>query len=115
MNCSATKRSMKNNNKPAGHSYTMFKQICKLIPGHLVDRLAKEHGVDEQARTFSPWSHVVSLVYSQTVHATGLNDVCDGLRMHGDALSTIRGATAPSKNNRIFRHFCGHPLQVVVA
>ena len=78
---------------------TMFKQICKLIPGHLVARLAEEHGVNEQARTFSPWSHVVSLVYSQTVHATGLNDVCDGLRMHGDALSTIRGATAPSKNN----------------
>ena len=40
-------------NKPARHSYTTFKQICNYIPGHLVDQIAKESGVDEQARTFN--------------------------------------------------------------
>jgi hypothetical protein len=77
----------------------MLKQLCKLIPGHLVWNLAKEYGVDEKSRTFTPWSHVVSLLYAQLTHAIGLNDVCDALRMNSGALSTIRGATPPSRNN----------------
>lgn len=91
---------MKKNNRfiPAGHWYTIQKQVCNLIPGHMVSNLAKEHGVDTQSRTFSPWSHVVSLVHAQLTHAMGLNDVCDSLQMHRDALSTIRGATPPSRN-----------------
>jgi len=28
--------------------------------------------VDEKARTFSPWSHVVALVYAQLTHSIGL-------------------------------------------
>ena len=77
----------------------MFKQVCNLIPPHLVNELAKEYGVDEQSRTFTPWSHVVALIYAQLTHAIGLNDVCDGLRMNRCALATIRGATPPSRNN----------------
>ena len=52
----------------------------------------------EQSRTFTPWSHVVSLVHAQITHAIGLNDVCDSLQMHQEALSTIRGATPPNRN-----------------
>jgi hypothetical protein len=85
--------------QPAKHTYTIFKQLCNLIPGHLVSNLAKAHGVDAQSRTFTPWSHVVSLVYAQVTHAIGLNDVCDGLRMNQLALSTLRGAVPPSRNN----------------
>lgn len=77
----------------------MFKQVCNLIPPHLVNKLAKEHGVDEKSRTFLPWSHITALVYAQLTHAIGLNDVCDALRMNRDALATIRGATPPSRNN----------------
>ena len=79
--------------------YTMFKQVCNLIPPHLVTKLAKEYGVDEKSRTFTPWSHVTALIYAQLTHAIGLNDVCDGLRMNRGALATIRGATPPSRNN----------------
>ena len=61
--------------------------------------MAQKYGVDIQSRTFTPWSHVVSLVYAQVTHAIGLNDVCDGLRMNAAVLSTIRGATPPSRNN----------------
>jgi len=64
----------------------------------MVSNLAKEHGVEAKSRTFSPWSHVVSLVHAQLTHAIGLNDVCDSLQMHREALSTIRGATPPSRN-----------------
>ena len=55
-------------------------------------------GLNEQARSFSPWSHVVALLYAQLTHAIGLNDVCDSLRLHSGPLSALRGATPPSKN-----------------
>jgi len=51
------------------------------------------------ARSFSPWSHVVSMLFAQLTHAIGLNDVCDALRLHSGPLSVLRGATAPSRNN----------------
>ncbi len=79
--------------------YTMLKQICNLIPPHLVNRLAKEHGVDKKSRTFTPWSHVVTLIYAHLTHAISLNDVCDALQMNNGALATIRGATPPTRNN----------------
>jgi hypothetical protein len=72
--------------------------MCTFIPGHLVAKLARKHGVDEQARTFTPWSHVVSLLYAQLSHAIGLNNVCDGLALHKGQLAGIRGATAPARN-----------------
>jgi hypothetical protein len=64
----------------------------------LVPKLARETGVDEKARTFSPWSHVVALMYAQLTHAIGLNDVCDGLSLHSGPLSALRGATPARRN-----------------
>lgn len=86
------------NNKPAKSRLSILGQVCKLIPGHLVSKLARKHGIDKQARKFSAWSHVVSLLYAQLTHAIGLNDVCDGLRHHRGLLGTIRGAFAPARN-----------------
>ena len=51
------------------------------------------------ARSFSPWSHVVCMLFAQLTHAIGLNDVCDALGLHSGPLSALRGATAPSRNN----------------
>ena len=82
----------------ARSKFSTLQQICKYIPPHLVAKLARTHGVDEQARTFSPWSHVVALLYVQLSHAIGLNNVCDGLRMHKGKLAAIRGATPPARN-----------------
>lgn len=77
---------------------TTAKQLCNLIPGHLAAKAARETGADEKARTFSPWSHVVSLVTAQVSHSIGLNDVCDSLQLNAGELATIRGATPPSRN-----------------
>ena len=77
---------------PTGHTYTTMKQVCNLIPGHMVLNLAKEYGIDEQCRTFSEWSHVVALTSAQLTHAIGLNDVCDSLQMHQSTLSTTNGS-----------------------
>jgi hypothetical protein len=77
---------------------SVLAQLCNFIPGHLVGKLAREHGVEEKARTFSAWSHVVALLYGQLTHAIGLNEICDGLRHHVGWLARIRGATPPSRN-----------------
>jgi hypothetical protein len=61
------------NHKPAKTNLPVLTQLCKLIPSHLTASLAKKHGIDKQARTFSAWSHVVSLLFAQLTHATGLN------------------------------------------
>jgi RNAse (barnase) inhibitor barstar len=77
---------------------TVLKQVVDLIPAYLVPKLARKHGVDKKSRSFTPWSHVVSLVHAQLAHSLSLNDVCDDLRSHSGALSTLRGATPPSRN-----------------
>lgn len=90
---------MKKTSHPSSSKLTVVHQLCNLIPNHLVPKLSRETGVDKKARTFSPWSHVVSGIYAQVTHAIGLNDVCDGLRLNSGPLSAIRGATPPSRNN----------------
>lgn len=90
---------IKNNNVPAASKMNLLRQICNLIPEFSVSKIARETKVDEQARTFSPWSHVVSLSYAQLTHSIGLNDVCDALNLNSGPLSSIRGATPPSRNN----------------
>jgi len=73
--------------KPAKSKVAVLAQVCKLIPIGLVPKLAHKYGIDKQARSFSPWSHVVALLYAQLTHAFGLNDVCDALRIHGRKLA----------------------------
>ena len=92
---------MKNKNKtvPAPSKLNLLRQICNFIPDFLVPKLARETGVEKKVRTFSAWSHVVSLLYAQLTHSIGLNDVCDALGLHSGPLSSLRGATPPSRNN----------------
>ena len=96
---------MKNQiHQPTASKFSVLRQLCNLIPPqhvippHLVPKLARDTGVEDHARTFSPWSRIVSLFYAQLTHALGLNDVCDALRLHSGPLSALRGATPPCKN-----------------
>lgn len=88
----------KTNHKPTASSFSVLRQICNFIPPHLVPKLARATGAEQKARIFSPWSHVVSLLYAQLTHSLGLNDVCDALRLHSGPVSTLRGARPPCKN-----------------
>lgn len=83
---------------PARDEYTTFKQVLDLIPRNLVPKLAREHGVSPRCRTFSPWSHVSSMLFAQFSHALSLNDICDTLHHHSGVLTTCRCATPPSRN-----------------
>ena len=84
---------------PTATKFSVLRQLCNLIPNHLVSKLARETGVEGKVRTFSAWSHVVCLLFAQLSHSIGLNDVCDALRLYSGPLSAIRGATPPSRNN----------------
>jgi len=84
--------------KPTRSQFTILRQICNLIPAHLVSKIARQTKVDQQARTFEPWSHVVALLYAQLSHSLSLNDVCDSLQLRSGPLAALRGATAPSRN-----------------
>ncbi len=77
---------------------SVLRQVCDLIPSHLVGKLARKHGVDKKARSFSPWSHVVSMIFAQISAAISLNDVCDNMLNHLGLLMRIRGALLPSRN-----------------
>jgi hypothetical protein len=84
--------------KPTRCRFNILRQICNLIPEHEVSKIARATGVEGQSRTFSPWSHAVGLLHAQLSHCIGLNDLCDSLQLHSGPLSTIRGATPPSRN-----------------
>jgi len=83
---------------PTRNKFTILKQVMEKIPSYLVGKLAHKHGCDKQSRSFSPWSHVVTMVYAHLAHSLGLNDISDALRHHSGALASVRGATAPSRN-----------------
>jgi hypothetical protein len=91
---------MKKYNKhiPAAAKVNLLRQICNFIPDFLVPKLARATGVQDKARTFSPWSHLVALMYAQLTHSIGLNDVCDALGLHSGPLASLRGATPPNRN-----------------
>ena len=93
--------------KPTAGKFSLLRQLCNFIPAHLVRKLARATGVEDHARSFSPWSHVVSLLYAQLTHSLGLNDVCDALRLHSSPLSALRGTTPTP--GRIFGQ---HHLQI---
>ena len=88
----------KHQHTPTRCKFSIFRQLCNLIPPHLVVQLARQSGAADRARSFSPWSHVVSMLFAQFTHALGLNDVCDSLQLHSGPLSTIRGACPPARN-----------------
>ena len=82
--------------KSANGHRAIFRQVCELIPPHMVSKLARKHGI--KSRGITPWSHTVSMLYAQFTHAIGLNDVCDALRANRSGMATIRGAKPPSRN-----------------
>ena len=83
---------------PSKHKMNVLSQICKLIPGTLVPKLAREYGVTGRSRSFSPWSHVTALMYSQLLQEISLNEVCDALKNHAGALASLRETASPSRN-----------------
>ena len=86
-----------NNETPARSNVIVLKQVLNLIPRGMINRHARETGVEAKARTFSVVSHLSAMLFAQLSHAIGLNDVCDWLRLKSGVLARF-GVTPPSKN-----------------
>jgi hypothetical protein len=86
-----------NKTTPTRANVIVLKQILNLIPREMINRHARETGVDAKARTFSVLSHLSAMLFAQLSHAIGLNDVCDWLRLKAGALSRF-GVTPPARN-----------------
>ena len=84
--------------QPARHHINVLGQILKLIPRGIIDKAAKETGVDAKARTYTVLSHLGTMLFVQLAHALSLNDVCDWLRLKARAIASF-GLTPPSRNN----------------
>ena len=86
--------------QPSRGDTTILRQLGERIPPYRGPKLARETGVEDQARTISPWSHVVTMLYAQISQAFGRNDVCEALRLQVTSLCAMRGATPPNRNTR---------------
>lgn len=82
---------------PARGNVVVLKQILNLIPRGLINRHARETGVEDKARAFTVLSHLSAMLFAQLSHAMGLNDVCDWLRLKAGVLARF-GVAPPSKN-----------------
>lgn len=87
-----------NNTTPARSNVIVLKQLLNHIPLGLINRIARETGVADKARTFSVLSHLTAMLFAQLCHAISLNDVCDWLRLKAAAIARF-GVTPPSRNN----------------
>ena len=50
---------------PTRSRFSVLRPLGNLIPTHLVSKLAPDTSVADEARTFSPWSHVASMIVSK--------------------------------------------------
>jgi hypothetical protein len=82
---------------PARSNVIVIKQLLNFIPREMINRLAHQTGIGEQARTFSVVSHLAAMIFAQLSRAIGLNDVCDWLRLKSAALWRF-GVTPPARN-----------------
>jgi hypothetical protein len=86
-----------NNKTPARANVVVLKQLLNLIPRGLINRHARETGVEAKARSFSVVSHLAAMLFAQLTHSIGLNDLCDWLRLKSGVLSRF-GVTPPARN-----------------
>ena len=86
-----------NNKTPTRANVVCLKQMLNLIPRGMINRIAKETGVEGKSRTYTVVSHLATMLFAQFSRAMGLNDVCDWLRLKAPVLARF-GVTPPSRN-----------------
>lgn len=100
--------------KPTRSRFNILRQICNHIPEHEVSKIARETAVLDRSRTFSPWSHTVSLLEAQLSHCIGLNDLCDLLKLlacYGTA-DAQKDPAEPAWPNRKYQNLILRPTPV---
>jgi hypothetical protein len=86
-----------NKQTPTRANVVCLKQMLNIIPRGMIDRIAKETGVEEKSRTFTVVSHLATMLFAQFSRAMELNDMCNWLRLKAPVLARF-GVTPPSRN-----------------
>ena len=76
--------------------YPILRQTVNLIPPNIFHAAAS--ATKDLSRVFTPWSHVVALIYQQLTKTESLNGVCDAARLHASQWQELRGAVPPRRN-----------------
>ena len=76
--------------------YPLLREIVNLIPAQIVHEAAAKANV--KSRSFTPWSHLLALIYQQLSKTESLNGVCDAARIHESQWSQLRDAQCPRRN-----------------
>ena len=73
----ATRWGMKEQTRhpPTASKFSLVRELCNFIPPHLAPPLPPVTGVEDHARGYGPWRHVVSLRYAQLTQSLELNDL----------------------------------------
>lgn len=58
---------------------SLFSQILRQIPRDLFFGLVQKHHAERYAKSFSSWTHLVAMLFSQLAHADSLREICNGL------------------------------------
>lgn len=88
--------------KPTRSSFTLLRQLLQSDSRRLLPKLVRDAGAAEISRTFTPWNHVVSLIFAQLTHALGLNGVADACVCTPDRSRPF--ARHRPQQERIFHH-----------
>jgi len=83
--------------KSAQNNQTILQQLCKFIPLSMVNRFARETGVEDKARKFTPMSHVVAMLFAQLARVVSLSDLKDCLCLKSVILKRF-SIHSPGKN-----------------
>ena len=93
------KRRKPKRTKPTANKLSVLHQLCNFIPGQLVSKLARKHGVDKKARHLYAVESCRGAVVCPAHPCHRVERcVCDGLEHHRGLLGGIRGAVPPSRN-----------------
>ncbi len=88
-----------NKKTPTRGNVVVIKQMLNLIPREMINRIARETGVEQKSRTFTVVSHLAAMLFAQLSRAMGLNDVCDWLHLKAPVLARFGSWVAPK--NRV--------------
>src|SRR5476649_684952 len=91
--------------KPTRSKFNILRQVCNLIPPHLVSKIARVTGVEAKSRTFKPWSHVVTQCYAQLTHRVvsvhrSRAGICPTHREGTEALEALPATRRAAAGNR---------------
>ena len=64
------------------HKNTVFRDVLKLVPWVIFDRLVERHGSDEFVRKLTTRHQLIALLYGQFAGADSLREIITALKSH---------------------------------